>query len=293
MQDIFGKTLETVAYINERINKMQPEIAIILGSGLASSNENILNEFGDEEKDISIADMVTNRVEISYDEIPNFVSSSVEGHENKLIFGKIYEKNIVIMKGRFHYYEGYDMDVVTFPIRVFAMLGVSKLIVTNAAGGLNKNFKVGDLMLITDHINISGLSPLRGENVSGFGERFPSMIDAYSPRLISIAKEASNSKELMEKVSFKEGVYAYMPGPQYETRAEIKMLNTLGADAVGMSTVPEVISAVHSGIEVLGIACITNLFNSNVPPSHEEVIEATRGVKSKFNSVVMKIIKDM
>lgn len=273
MQDMLSKVLEATSYINDRIEEM-PEIAIILGSGLGP-----------------LANEVTDRVEIPYSEIPNFPSSNVEGHANRLIVGKIYDKNVIVMQGRFHYYEGYSIEEVAFPIKVFTMLGVSKLIVSNAAGGLNKRFKHGDLMLITDHINISGLSPLRGKNHSELGERFPSMTNAYSDRLISIAKQVANSKELTKKIDLKEGVYAFMPGPQYETKAEIKMLSTLGADAVGMSTVPEVISAVHSGIEVLGISCITNLCFSTVPPTHEEVIEVAQKVEEDFKMIVMKIIK--
>lgn len=275
MQDYLSKVLEAVTYINEQITEM-PEIAIILGSGLGS-----------------LADEVTDKVEILYNDIPNFPVSKVVGHGNKLIIGKIYNRNVIVMQGRFHYYEGYEMNEVTFPIKVFSLLGVSKLIVSNAAGGLNKKFKTGDLMLITDHINICGVSPLRGENYSDFGERFPNMKNAYSPRLIEIAREQSNSKELAQKIQLREGVYAFMPGPQYETMAEIKMLSTLGADAVGMSTVPEVISAVHSGIEVLGITCITDECYSVEPISHDEVLNVADKVSNNFKDLVMKIIMAM
>lgn len=277
MEDIFSKALEASAYINERIGAM-PEIGIILGSGLGP-----------------LADEVTDRIEIPYGEIPNFPSSKVEGHSNKLIFGKIYNKNVIVMKGRFHYYEGYSIDEVAFPIKVFAMLGVSKLIVSNAAGGINKKFKTGDLMLITDHINISGLSPLRGKNSSELGERFPSMTYAYSPRLIDLAKKVASSKDLTKRIELQEGVYAFMPGPQYETKAEIKMLSTIGADAVGMSTVPEVISAVHSGIDVLGISCITNICSSTVSvvPNHKEVLDVASKVEEDFKTLVMKVIKEI
>lgn len=275
MQNFLSKVLESASYINEFINDM-PEIVVILGSGLGS-----------------LADEVTDRIEIPYCDIPNFPYSNVIGHENKLIIGKIYNKSVIVMQGRFHYYEGYEMAEVTFPIKVFAMLGVSKLIVSNAAGGLNRKLKAGDLMLITDHINISGLSPLRGENVPEFGERFPGMRNAYSPRLIKLAKEQANSKELAQKIDIKEGVYAYMPGPQYETEAEIKMLTTIGADAVGMSTVPEVISAVHSGIEVLGISCITDECYTAVSPSHDKVVETADRVSDTFKTLVMKIIMAM
>lgn len=275
MQDILKKVIESVNYINSKIN-IAPEIAIILGSGLGP-----------------LADVVTEKVEIPYGEIPNFPVSKVEGHSNKLIVGKIYGRDVLVMKGRFHYYEGYSIDEVAFPIKVFAMLGINKLIVSNAAGGLNPRFKVGDLMLITDHINIAGLSPLRGENYKEFGERFPSMSNAYSTRLIDLAKEIASSRKDGVKINLQEGVYAFMPGPQYETKAEVKMLRTLGADAVGMSTVPEVISAAHSHIEVLGISCITNECLAVNPPNHEEVIEAARNAESGFITLVMNIIKDM
>lgn len=307
MQDFFNKVLDSVTSINEKINVM-PEIGIILGSGL-----------GD------LADEVTDRVEIPYSNIANFPSSNVAGHANKLIVGKIYNRNVIVMDGRFHYYEGYDMDEVAFPIKVFSLLGVKKLIVTNAAGGLNKKLKRGDLMLITDHINISGLSPLRGENISEFGVRFPGMKGAYSPRLIELtkkvatgeedenrlklarqqvnkksileqvelSKQLSDMKESIEKIPLKEGVYAYMPGPQYETEAEIKMLSILGADAVGMSTVPEVISAVHSGMEVVGISCITDECYSSESPDHDKVVEVANQASQKLTNLIMKIVKQM
>ena len=321
MQDYFSDVLESVSYINERITE-RPSIAIILGSGLGK-----------------LADEVTDSVEIPYEEIPNFPVSKVVGHENKLIVGKIYDKNVIVMQGRFHYYEGFDMKEVTFPIKVFALLGVTDLIVTNAAGGINKKLKMGDLVLIRDHINISGLSPLRGNNDSQLGPRFPNMKGAYSERLIQIAREqfenlkkeealneklerkdkifGSNKKEthkyegvelseelkeeysdLLDEddeinINLYDGVYAFMPGPQYETAAEIKMLEILGADCVGMSTVPEVISAVHSGIDVLGLSCITNLCNSNNPSSHQEVIEVADKISDEFVKYVLKIIKEM
>ena len=276
MEDILSKSIESAKYISEKINNVIPEVGVILGSGLGK-----------------LANEVTDRIEIPYKDIPNFPSSSVEGHSNKLIIGKIYDKRVIVMQGRFHYYEGYSLDEVTFPIKVFAMLGVSKLFVSNAAGGLNKKFKVGDLMLINDHINISGLSPLRGKNYSELGTRFPSMTNAYSPRLISLAKKVANSKELTKKIKIHEGVYAFMPGPQYETKAEIKMLSVIGADSVGMSTVPEVISAVHSGMEVIGMSCITNLCFATTPPNHDEVLNATKKAEENFKILVMKIIREM
>ena len=212
-----------------------------------------------------------------------------------------------------YYYEGYSMEEVAFPIKVFAMLGVSKLIVTNAAGAIDKKFELGDLMLINDHINMSGLTPLRGNNISELGPRFPSMVGVYSSRLIDIAKRVA-SKIKMEatalaeeyatpeeielrkrigKIEIRERVYAFMPGPQYETKAEIKLLSTVGASAVGMSTVPEVISASHSGMEVLGISCITNLCSSSVPPTHGEVMDVAELVEDSFCSLIVEIIKEL
>ncbi len=247
---VLEKAAEASSYIASKIRR-KPQIAIILGSGL--------NGLPDEVTD--------NRIEINYSDIPNFPVSRVEGHGNKLICGKIYNKDVMIMQGRFHYYEGYDMQDVTLPIRVFGLLGVESIIMANAAGGINKSFKPQDLMLITDHINLSGISPLRGPNEEMFGTRFPSMKNAYSKRLRELAKDVASLKGFEDefgkrgmriaqsdsdlKVDLKEGVYAFMPGPQYETDAEINMLRVLGADAVGMSTVPEVITAAHMGMEVL------------------------------------------
>ena len=300
MQDIFVCASEASAYISERINE-RPQIAIILGSGLGE----LANE------------VVTERVEIPYEDIPHFPKSTVAGHAGKLILGKIYDKNVVIMQGRFHYYEGYELTEVTFPIRVFALLGVTELIVSNAAGGINKKLAPTDLMLITDHINISSISPLRGKNNDLFGDRFPNMSEAYSLRLREIAKNAALYKDdpeakmyfkdkFMEfakdvtasennelKIELKEGVYAFMRGPQYETPAEIRMLDIIGADAVGMSTVPEVIVANQMGIEVLGISCITNATGAGTTPSHEEVIENADKVAEKFKQLVMRIIRRM
>lgn len=268
MQDILQKATESAMYIRSLLPDM-PEIAVILGSGLGE----LVNEIRD-------------KIEIPYAQIPNFKTSTVHGHGNKLIYGKIYGKSVIAMQGRYHYYEGYSMQEVTFPIKVFAMLGVSKLIVSTASGAVNKKLKAGDLMLITDHIKLFDDSPLRGPNVEEFGTRFPDMSNAYSSRMIEIAKDVA--KKL--KINLEEGVFAFMPGPQYETPAEIKMLNVLGADAVSMSTVPEVISAVHSGIEVLGISCITNSTGTDVKLSHEEVVEVAAKASEKFVDLIVELI---
>ncbi len=288
MQGLWSKVSESASYISERIGD-KPQIGIVLGSGLGE----LANE------------VVINRVEIPYNEIPNFPVSTVKGHAGKLIYGNLYGKDVIIMQGRFHYYEGYELDEVTFPIRVFALLGVSELIISNAAGGINKKFVPTDLMLITDHINISGVSPLRGVNNDEFGERFVNMSETYSLKLIEIAKEAAKGIEGFDKdgeiqkrkvgdaIELKEGVYAFMRGPQYETPAEIRMLDIIGADAVGMSTVPEVIVATQMGMEILGISCITNCTGAGFSPSHEEVVENADKVADKFKQLVMRIIRRM
>ncbi|MBQ9280171.1 MAG: purine-nucleoside phosphorylase [Clostridia bacterium] len=277
MQDILSCASEASRYISERIS-VSPKIGIILGSGLGKLADEVKSQ----------------REEISYADIPHFPKSTVEGHSGRIITGKIYDKEVIIMQGRFHYYEGYDLSDVTFPIVVFGLLGVSELIVTNAAGGITKRLLPTDLMLITDHINFANISPLRGPHIELFGERFPSMSEAYSLRLRNIAKEASSGKEYDTKIDLKEGIYAYMTGPQYETPAEVKMLEILGADAVGMSTVPEVIMARQLGMDVLGISCITN--NSNVSvkePSHEEVIENADKASDMFIQLIMRILRKM
>ena len=268
MEDIQDKVMESVKYIRNIVDE-RPSIAIVLGSGLGS-----------------LAYEIQNPIEIPYCDIPNFVTSTVPGHEGKLIFGKLFGKNVVAMQGRVHYYEGYSMQEITMPIRAFALLGVETLIVTNAAGGINTRFKTGDLMVITDHINLSGNSPLRGPNAEILGPRFPAMKHVYTPELIEVIKKVA--VEL--KINIQEGVYAFMPGPQYETDAEIKMLNTLGASAVGMSTVPEVICASHSGMKVLGVSCITNLAFEDSNPSHNEVIEEASKVEQNFVSLILDTI---
>lgn len=287
MQITLDKILEATSFIRSKIPEV-PDTVVILGSGLGK-----------------LADEIRDPIEILYADIPNFKESKVQGHDNKLIYGTIYNKPVLIMKGRFHYYEGYTMQECAFPIRVFALLGISNLIVSNAAGGINKTFKVGDLMLITDHINMSYDSPLIGDNIVQLGPRFPSMTNAYPIAFREIAKLAAKNLEKLSKevakndieaskklkVDLKEGVYAFMPGPQYETTAEVKMLALLGADAVGMSTVPEVIAAVHSDMNVLGISCITDETGSGKEISHEEVIKAATASETKFVRLVMEIIK--
>ena len=263
---MFEKIAQSSKFINSKSN-IKPKIGLILGSGL-----------GD------LANDIEDPVTIKYSEIPNFPVSTVAGHAGQLVIGKLEGKEVIAMQGRFHYYEGYSQKEATFPVRVMKELGVEILIVTNAAGGVNKEFKAGDLMLIRDHINFSGSNPLVGKNDDRFGARFPDMSDAYSSKYVDVVKNCA--KEC--NIDVKEGVYMFFSGPNYETPAEVRMAQILGADAVGMSTVPEVIVASHSNIGVIGISCITNMAAGilNQPLSHEEVIETTQKVKSEFMNLV-------
>ncbi|WP_163654245.1 purine-nucleoside phosphorylase [Listeria sp. PSOL-1] len=267
----------SIEKVNQAVLKIKdayqgkPKIGLILGSGLGV-----------------LADEMVGSTKIAYEEIPHFPVSTVEGHAGQFVFGTIEQKEVVAMQGRFHYYEGYSMEEVTFPVRVMKALGVEILLVTNAAGGVNELFHAGDLMLIADHINFTGTNPLIGPNESYFGPRFPDMSEAYSLRLREKARKIALSLDIPTR----EGVYAGFSGPTYETPAEIRMIRTLGADAVGMSTVAEVIVARHAGIEVLGISCITNMAAGilDQPLSHEEVIETTDRVQKTFLTYVKAII---
>jgi purine-nucleoside phosphorylase len=249
----------------------KPETAIILGSGLGH-----------------LADEIEVETEISYSEIPNMPVSTVEGHSGKMLFGKLGGKEIIAMQGRFHYYEGYSMKEVTFPVRVMYELGIKNLFVSNAAGGMNPLFSVGDLLVLKDHINMFPEHPLRGKNFPT-GPRFPSMHQAYDPEFIKIVEEAAN--RLGIKI-FK-GVYLGTQGPTFETPAEYRMFRGMGADAVGMSTVPEVIVAVHCGIRVFGISVITDLggFDQAVSVSHEEVQAAADAAQPRMTALMKELIK--
>jgi purine-nucleoside phosphorylase len=251
-----------------------PKVGLILGSGLGV-----------------LADEIENPVKIPYNEIPDFPISTVEGHAGQLVFGLLNGVEVVAMQGRFHFYEGYGMDKVTFPVRVMKELGVGMLIVTNAAGGVNESFEAGDLMIITDHINFMGTNPLIGPNDSKLGARFPDMSEAYSKELRAVAKEIASQINL----NVKEGVYFGNPGPVYETPAEVRMVRTLGGDAVGMSTVPEVIVARHGGMKVLGISCISNMAAGilDQPLTHDEVMETTERVKANFLLYIKEIVKSI
>lgn len=251
-----------------------PRIGLILGSGLGV-----------------LADEIEQAVKIPYEQIPEFPVSTVEGHAGRLVYGQLEGATVVAMQGRFHYYEGYSMDQVTFPICVMKALGVKELIVTNAAGGVNERFQPGDLMIITDHINNMGTNPLIGPNHPELGVRFPDMTEAYSKRLRSIAKEVAANLH----IPIQEGVYVANTGPSYETPAEIRMIRAIGGDAVGMSTVPEVIVARHAQMEVLGISCISNMAAGilDQPLTHDEVIETTEKVKANFLRLVKAIVAEM
>src|SRR3954468_12743544 len=249
-----------------------PKLGLILGSGLGV-----------------LADEIENPVKIPYNQIPDFPISTVEGHAGQLVFGQLNGVEVVAMQGRFHFYEGYSMDKVTFPVRVMKEMGVEMLIVTNAAGGVNESFSPGDLMIITDHINNMGTNPLVGPNDANLGVRFPDLSEAYSKELRRIARDIADRLHL----NVKAGVYFGNPGPVYETPAEIRMVRILGGDAVGMSTVPEVIVARHSGMKVLGISCISNMAAGilDQPLTHDEVIETTERVKADFLQYIKEIVK--
>ncbi|TCK97970.1 purine-nucleoside phosphorylase [Natranaerovirga hydrolytica] len=264
---------QAVNYLNEKINQSL-DIGLILGSGL-----------GD------LAEQIENKIIIPYNEIPNFPQSTVEGHKGQFVVGHMGDKKVIAMQGRFHYYEGYSMQEVVMPVRVMKQLGISTLIVTNAAGSVNESFKPGDLMIIKDHINFMHNNPLMGKNLDDLGPRFPDMSNAYKKDLIKIGK--SKAQEL--GINIREGVYCGLTGPTYETPAEIKMIRTLGGDAVGMSTVPEVITAVHAGLNVLGISCITNMAAGilDQPLDHKEVVETSKKVKETFKVLIKEIIKEI
>lgn len=263
------KIQETATYLKDKIST-HPETAIILGTGLGS----LVHE-------------ITDKYEIDYKDIPHFPLSTVEGHSGKLIFGKLGDKDIMAMQGRFHYYEGYSMKEVTFPVRVMHALGIKTLFVSNAAGGMNPDFEIGDLMVITDHINFFPEHPLRGKNIP-YGPRFPDMSEAYNKELINKADIIAAEKG----IKLQHGIYIGTQGPTFETPAEYKMFHILGADAVGMSTVPEVIVANHCGINVFGVSVITDLGVEGkiVEVSHEEVQKAADEAQPRMTTIMRELI---
>lgn len=264
---------ETLAAIREHTAETYP-VGIILGTGLGG-----------------LVKEIEERLEIDYADIPHFPLSTVESHQGKLIFGKLGGKNVVAMQGRFHYYEGYTMQQITYPERVMKMLGVNTLLVSNACGGMNPFYRRGDIMLIADHINLLGDNPLIGRNADEFGPRFPDMSEAYSKELIALAERIA----LENKIHVHKGVFVAVPGPNLETRAEYRFLRGIGADAVGMSTVPECIVANHMGMKVLGISIITDecFPDALKPVSLEEVIAAANEAEPKMSLIMKEVVKSL
>ena len=267
---MYSKIQETASWLKARMHT-KPQTAIILGTGLGR-----------------LVDEIEINQEIPYAEIPNFPQSTVEGHSGKLLFGKLGGKDVLAMQGRFHYYEGYAMREVTFPVRVMYELGIKTLFVSNAGGGTNPKFSVGDIMIITDHINYFPEHPLRGKNFPT-GPRFPDMHEAYDKQLIALADEIAKEKG----IKVQHGVYLGTQGPTFETPAEYRMFARWGADSVGMSTVPEVIVAHHCGIKVFGVSIITDLggFDNPVEVSHEEVQKAANKVQPKMAEIMKEMIR--
>ena len=265
--------LEATGYVKNMI-KVMPKVAIVLGSGLGE-----------------LANMVEDTMDIPYAQIPGFLRSTVPGHAGKLIIGKLSGVDVLLMSGRFHHYEGYSHREIAQPVRMMKELGVQYLLLTNAAGGVNTSFVPGDLMLIEDHINISGDNPLMGPNAEEFGPRFPDMSRAYHRQLSAIIQNAAEEC----CIPLKKGVYMLFNGPSFETPAEIRMARLLGADAVGMSTVPEVITANHCGLPVAAVSCITNMAAGilDQPLSHQEVVETGEKVKGKFSKLMLKVVEEI
>lgn len=264
------KIKETALFLSKLLPEI-PQTAIILGTGLGE-----------------LVNHIENKIEIPYTEIPNFPVSTVEGHQGKLIFGRLGSKNILAMQGRFHYYEGYDMKQVTFPVRVMKQLGIKYLFVSNAAGGMNPNFRIGDLMIIKDHINLFPEHPLRGKNEPSLGVRFPDMSSAYSENLIRKAQEIAKKNNII----LQQGVYVGTQGPTFETPAEYKYFRIIGGDAVGMSTVPEVIVARHGEMEVFAISVITDLGVEGIVEkcSHEDVQKAAAEAQPRMTLIMKELI---
>jgi purine-nucleoside phosphorylase len=268
---IYENLHEAVAFIRSK-NPLKPKVGIILGSGMGA-----------------VAEAVKSEVVLDYSAIPYFGVTSVEGHRGKLVLGHLEGVPVVMLQGRLHLYEGYSMAQVVFPTRVLAMLGIEALVVTNAAGGLSKKMRPGDFMAITDHINLMGDNPLKGKNIDQMGPRFPDMTEAYDLELLKVAKSAAKKSNLR----MSSGVYVGVPGPTYETPAEVRYLQKIGGHAVGMSTVPEVIAANHFGIRVCGISCITNAAAgiSKQKLNHKEVTDVAKLVEKQFQTFISGLVK--
>ncbi|MGL5382333.1 MAG: purine-nucleoside phosphorylase [Culicoidibacterales bacterium] len=272
-QTYFQQVQAAVAHIQQNITE-QPTIGLVLGSGLGS-----------------LADQIEDKIVLPYETIPYFPQSTVVGHAGNLVVGKLEGKTVIALQGRVHFYEGISMQTATFAIRVMQLLGVKQLIVTNAAGGINTTFEPGTLMLITDHINLMGTSPLIGENIAEFGTRFPDMTYAYAPALRAVAKTVATKLA----IPVREGVYVGFTGPAYETPAEVRFARIIGGDAAGMSTVPEVIVANHANMQVVGISCITNMAAGVIDAAldHSEVMEVANRVHNQFVQLVRGLIAQM
>lgn len=273
MNEPFAFYEKTADYVKSRA-PFAPELGLILGTGLGP-----------------LAKQIENPVEIDYRDIPNFLVSTAPDHAGKLIFGTLEGKKLVCMSGRFHSYEGYDFEQLAIPVRLFKLLGVRQLIVTNAAGGVNEGYRPGDIMVISDHIKLNGASPMRGKNLPEFGDRFFDVSRMYTPRLRELALRLAKDTALRVH----EGVYFFMPGPQFETPAEIRAIRLLGGDAVGMSTVTEALTAAHCGIELLGFSVITNMAAGMLdqPLTTEEVSETGRMVEERFSAYLKSVIREM
>ena len=273
MENLLVKLEETKKYLLDNIKEL-PKIGLILGSGLGT-----------------LADEIENGIVIDYKDIPNFPVSTVEGHAGQLVIGKLMGKQVIAMKGRFHYYEGYAMQEVTFPVRVMKAVGVELLLVTNACGGLNPNLYPGALVVINDHINMTGNNPLIGPNYPELGPRFPDMSDAYDKELIGLVHRVGKKIG----VETHEGVYVSISGPTYSSKAESKMFQLIGADTIGMSTVPEVIVAKHGGMRVIGISCVTDMaiLEGSETISHEQVMAVADKTRPKFINLVKSVINEV
>ncbi|NCE63493.1 purine-nucleoside phosphorylase [Pseudoflavonifractor sp. 524-17] len=274
MNNTFQEYQASAAYIKEKIGAFTPKVAMVLGSGLGS-----------------MGDLVEDPVVVPYQEIPHFKASTAPGHKGQLVFGRMEGRPVAVMQGRIHHYEGYSYEEVSYAVRVLRLLGCDTLVVTNAAGCVNMAWKAGDLMLITDHIKIFMESPLRGQNIPEFGVRFPDASKLYTPELQDVARESAKSLG----IELREGVYMYFPGPQYETPAEVRFARVAGADACGMSTAPEVITAGHCGMRVLGFTLLSNMAAGilNQPLSEEEVLQAGEACRDKFSRLVLECLKKL
>ncbi|NEW06155.1 purine-nucleoside phosphorylase [Paenibacillus sp. SYP-B3998] len=271
---------EAASYIQGRLNEVKPVIGLVLGSGL-----------GD------MANQVENPIAIDYSEVPHFPVSTVEGHEGRFVVGTLEGKQVIVMQGRFHYYEGYSMKKVVFPVYVMKAIGVQTVVMTNAAGGMNRDFQAGDLMVISDHLNMTGDNPLIGPNHNDLGVRFPDMSEAYNREYRQLAHQLAKTVVGEDGVPLKlqEGVYAGITGPTYCTPAELTMLARIGGDAIGMSTVGEVIAARHTGLKVLGISCITDMAIGEElePLTHEQVVAVANRTKPKFIALVKAFVREV